>query len=919
MSRDYKAQLSRPIKLSVIALAVASAVMMGASCSVENDPPPPPTEVPAGAVNVLQAVHVEMRPDGSIVNIDSEAMAETPETATPTLVKNSYNPAEVAADLPIRVSTSYRTASAQGTDLSDLAGYTGRVEIMLNVQNLTLKPQTISYDAGGTHVQEQVLVGAPWTVFASTALTNVPPSSVVMTAEDETAVATDGVLAQLPDGSTSVQWASLLLSPSSMSGTTMTLVMDVTNMTVPEFELSAHPGVVGDPRASFVNGATESETQLLQRTLVLAGEVQGVLDDVGESIAEMREALESSTTTFGADAVQGLKDTNTQVETSTQALVDELDGLHGEMGTLLESSKSGLVGAMEQTVSSMQTMLGDPSQIEVPPPTQSGGCDMQTAPISGGETVAGLIGQMSAQLDLYAGAAQECQDQAREAILASIGPEDPTQADACPADTEPVAGQEPTPPPLTCALWQARVSAQTDLTTLFAQERDVLLLSLDQNSLTGAQTNHDELTTALGQVSTSIDALDDGISQPDFEAMRQAVTQLSDSVSALDDWMSQQHQQATTQQGNTDQMVTQNRDTAASVCTMIRDAASPDEELVKVYASLTTQPCVLADGSELQIPDHLKTTSMQTQLADQATAWETIVAQTAPDDPQASGRVLVQQLRDQVTTLEERLDALMATVDGNDTTRSEARAALLTALQQANAKNEELGNSLDTVSQAQEQLRAEVATAFDNVTTAVNDSLSNTIDPTIRQVHAEGQRTAEVLQGTTEGTTSGIQSLSEELVANGQQSLAEQAQALQEASQTSAEYVTQSLDGAGTYLSEGLAGSARDIEGTRAPLIEDLQNALADLGSPAVDGGGLLGSLATSSAAAATTDEQVALANSATSSFSNVRAGDIASIAKGQATFRAGLDALASLPLFQLQADGATHTTVYVVHLRGEQ
>ena len=52
----------------------------------------------------------------------------------------------MATDLPVRVLTAWRTAEGAGTDLSDLQGYSGRVAIDLTVQNLTVRPQVLSYD-----------------------------------------------------------------------------------------------------------------------------------------------------------------------------------------------------------------------------------------------------------------------------------------------------------------------------------------------------------------------------------------------------------------------------------------------------------------------------------------------------------------------------------------------------------------------------------------------------------------------------------------------------------------------------------------------------------------------------------------------------------------------------------------------------
>ena len=917
-------------------LAAAIGVGILAFGGVADKPTDPPavTEVPGDASNIMQTVNLQMGTDGTIRTITSDAVAESPERMKSTHVENQYSPADFAKDLPVRLTTSYRTDTAQGTDLADLAGHTGRVIVELKLQNLTMRPTTIDYDAGGRSLREQALVGAPMTIFASTTLPGTAPSAVVLDGEDQDADRTNGVLAQLPDGTPSVQWATLLSPPATADSATLRLVIEAQDMKVPQFDMSVHPGVVSDPRASFLGGSMESETELLKRTVSLAGDVQLVLDDVGESVTELRKVLATSTETFGADAVAGLKQSNLQVETSTQALVEQLQGLQSSLDSQLAVSQSAMLNTLQQGVSSMEGLLGDPSRFTapVPAPPSGGGCSGELPQTSSDGSVAGLIGQVSTQLDQYANASEECRGTVRESILASLGPEDPSQEGVCPAPpttgrvdgAAPPAGQgavdEERQIPVTCALWEARTKAQENITQQFGEDRDALLMTLKPESLDETFATHKELGQALDLVTERVEALDEGITQPDVKALREALDDFSKDLTKVETWFERQHAFANTEQQNTDKMSRQNREAAQELCQLIRDQEEPKPELAKVYGSLTREPCVLADGSELTIPSDADSRSLQEQLAHQSKAWETVSSETGPDGQETSGHALLTKLRAAEQKMSEQVTALEQQDGKNDDAAKSARQSLKESLEALGTTNTRLGEDLDRLAASQKQAQEDLKRTFDQVIGEVNDDVSEAIDPTIRQIRADGKRTADAWDTSVRTSSADLREVSKELSAAGQQTIEERAQALRDTSDGAAAFISGQLSAGGQALAENLGHSAQDIDGTRAQLVLDLQNALADLGDPTVDGGGLLGTMATSTAAAATTDEQVALATSATTSFANVRSEDVSGIAKRRAVFLTSLDVADGLPLFQLESPSNARTaTVYTIQIRTEQ
>ena len=105
------------------------------------------------------------------------------------------------------------------------------------------------------------------------------------------------MLSQASDGTTQVQWATILAPPQIGPSATLTLVVDAKDFKHPSFDLSVQPGLVTDPSvgalvdAAFQPG-TSSELKLQARTIGLVGEVNTVLARAGETISKVRTTLD---------------------------------------------------------------------------------------------------------------------------------------------------------------------------------------------------------------------------------------------------------------------------------------------------------------------------------------------------------------------------------------------------------------------------------------------------------------------------------------------------------------------------------------------------------------------------------------------------------------------------------------------------
>ena len=121
----------------------------------------------ASPEKVLQAVDVTLGTDGTVAGITSTAIRKGEDSTRSD--RDVVDPSAEADRLPVRIQTAYRLGDRAGTDLSEIAGESGRVVIDVTVQNTTVRPQHLTYDSAGVRKRAYALVGTPLTVVASAA------------------------------------------------------------------------------------------------------------------------------------------------------------------------------------------------------------------------------------------------------------------------------------------------------------------------------------------------------------------------------------------------------------------------------------------------------------------------------------------------------------------------------------------------------------------------------------------------------------------------------------------------------------------------------------------------------------------------------------------------------------------------------
>ncbi|MDQ9042589.1 hypothetical protein RFH55_00120, partial [Cutibacterium avidum] len=432
-----------------------------------------------------------MGPDASIQTIGSTTVSVADDPAKANTVKTSFPPREVVGDLPVRVQTAYRTKDRSGTNLDELKGYSGRIEIDLAVENLTVKPREVAYDVAGVRKTRTALIGAPMTVVASTVLNNTPAGGVV-TGDLTDAKVTNGLLSRNSRGMATVQWATILAPPQLNANATLRMVADVKDFETPTFNVSVQPGLITDPSVaalldSSFNQDTGSEIELQRKTIELIGQVNEVLARSSKTIGDVRSNLDASSKTLGDKSIAELNRSTTSVAASVKYLDQQLKSLNQQLSTTLNSSRSMLLSKMQSTVAMMDAMLGDTTATPPTPSVDSKGCASTVATPHAATSVYGNLMQVSSQLNGYATATDQCRAQVVRQLLLTVGPATPT-VEQC---MDPRASGS-----VTCDLRMTQMTMDNSLLKI-NEEGQKLVASLDPTAVNDAITGFQELNSGV--------------------------------------------------------------------------------------------------------------------------------------------------------------------------------------------------------------------------------------------------------------------------------------------------------------------------------------------------------------------------------------------------------------------------------------
>ncbi|MDP9737691.1 MULTISPECIES: hypothetical protein [unclassified Curtobacterium] len=908
----------------VVAVTGALALVL-AGCTADQDQVTDPSRV-------LQTVDTTLTTNGAVNAISDTTISVAGTRSSSKTVDHDVQ--DAAGDLPLRITTQYTTDKRSGTDLADLDGYSGRVEIDVTVENLTVRSQNLSYDVAGASRSTPALVGAPFSVAASTVLDGVAPDRIVTESVDGGA-STDGVVSTNASGDAVVQWGRLLAPPTSGASSTLHLVADVRDFSTPAIDVAAQPGLTTDLSTSGVmNGAfgseTDSELALQRRTIDLIAQVNEVLARAGGTITEVRTNLESTSETLGVRTAERLQESSASLASTMQSLSGELGSLNGDLGSTVQATQSTVLQQLQQTTGSLDALLGDTSATAPKAVLDGEGCNAVPQTGAAGSSVYGNLLRVSAQLEGYADASEACKQQVSAQLATSVGPTSP-DATACAA--EEARGS------LTCALWESSAAVNTSLIGLVSKGQQ-LADGLDPDLAKKAIEQSDDLNGDLQQISEALQDIasdEDGTVGEKLRALDALVTTTNASVRPVQEAVTSVHRRAVAARaevGDLDDsglfgkstLQAQNRALADRLCQLARPGVlSPgdlDQDQVDTLRGyLTAEPCPGTDqpeGTTLR-PGFGFSTPMDERLDEQAAAWDDVV--TGTDLSAASGvGPAVRDLAAAVDSLEPGVRDLREAIRDDSGSVDQSVTDLQALLDPAIESGAVVNDQLQQVRDQQAELQDAVREAFQQASDDSGKQVQALIDEQVRKVSDTAGTSREAVVDAFDKSIAGLRTTSGEVTSDSKGTIDEQKGSLQEQSSSLASSVDEQTAASLQRIDASTSASVRDVEGASTLLTGDLNRVMLDLGDREVNGSGILGAMATSAAKSDSADYQLALASQNASGYANVRAEDVAGILLQQQQFRASLDRAAKLPAFRLDVpSSATSTTLYAFRIGAER
>ena len=550
--------------------------------------------------HVLQNVNLKLASNGNVSAIDTNNIYVNEQEHKSSSKTINFKVKDVINDVPVRVSTQYQSSKGTGTNLKDLNGYSGELTIKVTVENLTLKSQEVSYDAGGTKRTNQALVGVPFTVAGSVSLDNVKSNQIITSGDKTDDSATNGVISTTGDGKANVQWGAILAPPTSGASTSFTLKVNAQDFKAPDFDIAVQPGFASDLSGESVlnnsfNKNDANQVAMLQRTIDLVNNVDSTITSASSQVNELRSSLDNTSDTLGQDAAKNLQ-ANSESLTKRMAELDgQIQSLKDDLAKTADGNKNQLISQLESTVNTMDTLLGDTSQVpNVSVSHQNGSCTVDRGAAGGGSSVYGNLVQLSQILNNYADASGDCQHALTDSLRQTIGPDNPSP-EVCRDGSS-----------VTCSLYGASVTSQASLIGLVANG-EKLVNELQPEYLKGANKNYRALRSEVDNLTKYLqsdegkkairDHQQNGDVTESLKSSRRSVDELKKTSDELTKALNSLHSKAVAARndvsGNSNSIDQQNEDIANELCKLSVENGGKlsQEEVDRLRSYLTSTPC----------------------------------------------------------------------------------------------------------------------------------------------------------------------------------------------------------------------------------------------------------------------------------------------------------------------------------------
>ncbi|VXC55401.1 conserved exported hypothetical protein [Nocardioides sp. AX2bis] len=918
----------KPLVGLVAAVAVASLI---GSSSTPGLVSVADSELPVSPGDrVLQSVEIAMGPDGTLTAVDGTTVTASADGESADSTTQAYSPDDVVSDLPVRVLTSYRTADGSGSDLSDLEGYDGQVQVDVTVQNLTVEAEDITYDVPGGSRTRPALVGAPLTIVASADLGGTDPARVVTQSAGEDSV-TNGVLSKGADGATQVQWATILAPPQLSSSATLSLVVDAKDFSAPAFDLSVQPGLVTDPSVGALvenafNPAASEELALQERTVEVVGNVNEVLAEAGDSISAVRESLNSTTETLGQKTVGDLRASITGISDSMEALDGTVTSLGDGISSALETTGSSSLTQLESTVASVDALLGDTTGKPGTATVTGGGCSTTVRTGTGAGSVYDSLLRVAGTLNGYASASDACKEALKNSLANALGPDltglnADAVADKCRASTESNPNQ--LADSVTCSLSATKTrfseAAENIRGTLRGDANnpnDGVLDKLKTDEITGALNDLDTVVKPDGSLNATLKALEDAKGRyaegevVNFVDVYTALGRLSTERGAVSQAVATLHGVAG-----------QNREADLQLIKDVCNLAAPD--------ATNVQPGQLSIAQVDMLRVQLTDASCESVEADEdvtVRGWDAVLAATDLEIKTGEGigpalersRVAYGDVEAAVEIAESAVNSQSENPDVK--TVRDSLNALIGGIADLRAARDDIGTAATNLRSGLDGAEATLTGAIEGAASTTEDAGANAIDPAIKQVGEKTEQAQREVQDAFTRSKNGMRAAADGIAADGRAAINEQKAGLATTSKESTSEIESNVRQGLDLIADTVSASTRNTDAAGKLLTADLTKVLLDLGDPEVEGAGLLGTLGANAGDARAADFQLALAARTASSYANARGQDIGGLMLRQAQAEAAFKRQAQLQAFQVDVpDGVERRTVYSFHLAAGQ
>ncbi|RBY76940.1 hypothetical protein DQ239_12180 [Blastococcus sp. TF02-09] len=919
--------------------AGASAVLLGVAAV--GAPVVLADEAPQRA---LQAVTVDLGTDGGVTRLTSALVSRDEDGDATTTKTRGLDPAQHAGDLPVLITTSWRHDGRVGTDLADLEGVSGRVEINLTVQNTTVRPERFQYDAAGVARDSYELVTTPLTVVASATMPEESAATLVRSQPGATEPGTTNGVVSAGEGGTTVQWASLLAPPRLSPSTTFTLVQDATDFELPELSLAVQPGLATDTSVARLVGDAFGGTAAMvgseNNTIGLIADVNATLAQVTDSLLSVQQTLSVNAGQVGAAATEALTRTASDVDAAAAAVLADLEALDASVAGTVRSTNGQATGALSTAVQSVKDYFGTPTREAPPSPVSCGGSGTDSE-VAG--TLLGQLATVSNQLRELASASGDCVGDLRTTLREAIG-----DAGSCTPGGEALvcrlvgAGSELVE--LADEL-QTQGSAVAGTLDLAAIETVGGLIDDLVTSVSELQTAGRALATlprpgdAAGDLLTGLGALDDGIEDASLAVDAIDAGGVRDQLVAIDDLAAER----LTELQGTGSITAQLEALAASICAVdaaTNPATSADYD--EMRRSVDGQTCAgLAAPDVPGTPDPLVD-----RVAEEAAAWSEVTAATT------AARSGLDGLQPALTDLKGQLGALLSgplaslssLANGPISDRlletalgemlGELEALYDAPLPQApdeegyTCENPEpvvteptlnaVATHFAQVECTQVTVAAAIRSLIEDASSKVDAAGAEEVRDAADDAAAAGQDADSSLEGLSGDLAGQLGASATQQLEQGKAVVEEQTarlDAVQAAAEQDLDEAAQSSIG---RLAEQISAANQSQSAASAALQAQLQKVLLDLGS-AAQGRGLLGVIQNSAGQTGVRTEQVQETSQSAASFRGVRMAELADAQLESQQLARSLQAAQGFGPFGIDLPrGSTSSTVFVFRLGAE-